>query len=1810
MNLGFFVNNCKSSLNKFNLHICNQFINSMDLIFQSIITVKVKKMKKFFTIFTLVFLGSVFTINATAKASNDVMADQFKTFKKFFPWEGFYFAPPCPDPIVINLKSGECGAVIKDFGFSFPSFVTTPLSTNTTINSTIVNSTKYCSSGQTVYRRSFQHTGPTDLRIASISIGVYEAINSPLVRFNFYDQGSNALIGSYVATIPNLNRQLYTVNIPAGNEIRIPSGSNYIMEVVTNAPYISKFKIGMNDNGYAAGTGALTISANNCPVSFNQEIWSGSPGVTPSTAVFYITGVPDAYKYVNVLNTYKEGDFFPIGNTPLAFNITDANGNITTCAFSVTVNEFRSANGSNVLACNDLVQVSLDDDCEVVVTPEMLLEGNHYGCYNKYKVEITGKNGQLIGNIVNRSHIGQQLQVKVIGPDGNSCWGQISVEDKFGPQLVCGNIYANCESDLSPGSALSSLIPVIADISPAKKSIGTAGNERVDIDIQIGNFPAGTLITDLDVYLDITHGDVSQLSAQITSPDGTTVPLFLGLACNGSNIMATFDDDGDPINCQATVIPAVAGKFQALNLLSVFNGKPLSGIWRVTIFDLVSGVSGTINNVHLIFGQNGATIPFPTDRPVTSTRVDQDTYLVKGIDNCTDARMTFKDEVIEENCASIYSKVIKRCWTGSDQAGNTASPCCQYIYVYRNSLSTMIFPPNYDGLGDNPAALSCFDYGQKIPPISVTGKPEGHFCDNVQITDPVDARIDICENSYKLIRTHKVVEWCTGSVIIHNQIIKVMDNEGPVLSCPKDVTVSTNDYSCNAIYVAKRPDIVKECSSKLTYSLSFNIYNQNDDDFTSVGVTQATSTINSLNLGDNWVKWTVTDACGNSSECVYKVTVVDNVKPTVVCDKHTVASLSGNGRAIVKAISLDDGSTDNCGILKFEARKMTDKCGFGTVKYTPTVEFCCEEVGSSIMVELLVTDVHNNTNVCMVEVKVEDKLPPYITKCPADITLDCRDDYKDLNITGNPEYVDNCGVVKVTSKDTININHCGEGTVTRTWTVVDKQGYTNSCVQVITLVNKRPFKSTDITWPLNYETEKCYSDLSPDALPAGYSKPKYKESGCSLVAASYKDQVFSLIDGACEKVIRTWTVLDWCTYNEKNPVLGQGWYEYVQIIKLINKTAPEFIGSSGTSIDGCTDRTIAAYGNCEGDVEVRMRAKDDCNPNDADLIWRYTVYAEDGKTVLYTGTSNVFKRTMAIGKYVIKWTVEDKCGNRNYCTQKVNVVESKKPTPYCITYLTTTTMNSDGTAAIWAKDFDKDSYDNCTPKSELWFTFFGATPVRSLIDKEHYFKGNGILATEAEYRAGVAQKWIPAMKSSGRMFTCADIPNGKSQQIPLDMTVTDLAGNQDYCTVTIILQDNANVCPDNATTQVVASGRVVANGQNFQNVEINLLSSKPELNKTVYSDLRGQYSLDKLEKGYEYTVSAANDSDLLNGVSTLDLVMIQRHILGLELLNTPEQIIAADADNSGRVSASDLTAIRKAILGITSNFPNGQKSWRFIKADQQFTNNQSPFPFIESYNYKNLNENKFEQNFKGIKIGDVNGSVLINLKNSGTETRSSQLLRLANWIQKNENGEIAVNIVADEFAEIAGYQFTMEFNADKFDLTDIQYLQSGMDEANFGLNRAQSGIITTSWNKDRAVTFVKDAPLFTLKFKSKGIYNGENIVHLSSKVTQAVAYGQDLNGMDVQLTSRSEYNQYELMQNKPNPFHELTQIEFVLPQAADAVISITDITGKVVKSIKGYFNKGTNTVSVSSQELGATGVFMYKVESGSFTDIKKMILLE
>ncbi|MCF8245324.1 MAG: T9SS type A sorting domain-containing protein [Saprospiraceae bacterium] len=147
----------------------------------------------------------------------------------------------------------------------------------------------------------------------------------------------------------------------------------------------------------------------------------------------------------------------------------------------------------------------------------------------------------------------------------------------------------------------------------------------------------------------------------------------------------------------------------------------------------------------------------------------------------------------------------------------------------------------------------------------------------------------------------------------------------------------------------------------------------------------------------------------------------------------------------------------------------------------------------------------------------------------------------------------------------------------------------------------------------------------------------------------------------------------------------------------------------------------------------------------------------------------------------------------------------------------------------------------------------------------------------------------------------------------------------------------------------------------------------------------GNYALTNSAGEYQFTLPAGssgsivpyNNMDTWNGVSTFDNVLISKHIDGSALFASPYQIIAADADNSGDVTAADTALIRSLIIAAITEFPNNT-SWRFVDASYAFPNPSDPFQgvFPESASINNLSGNVSGLDFVAIKVGDVNNSAI------------------------------------------------------------------------------------------------------------------------------------------------------------------------------------------------------------------------------------------
>lgn len=81
-------------------------------------------------------------------------------------------------------------------------------------------------------------------------------------------------------------------------------------------------------------------------------------------------------------------------------------------------------------------------------------------------------------------------------------------------------------------------------------------------------------------------------------------------------------------------------------------------------------------------------------------------------------------------------------------------------------------------------------------------------------------------------------------------------------------------------------------------------------------------------------------------------------------------------------------------------------------------------------------------------------------------------------------------------------------------------------------------------------------------------------------------------------------------------------------------------------------------------------------------------------------------------------------------------------------------------------------------------------------------------------------------------------------------------------------------------------------------------------------------------------------------------------------------------------------------------------------------------------------------------------------------------------------------------------------------------------------------------------------------------------------------------------------------QNYPNPFNPSTKIEYAIPRPGDTKITVYDILGKEVAVLVNEFKyPGIYTVDFDASAL-SSGVYFYKLQSGSFADTKKMLMLK
>jgi hypothetical protein len=375
----------------------------------------------------------------------------------------------------------------------------------------------------------------------------------------------------------------------------------------------------------------------------------------------------------------------------------------------------------------------------------------------------------------------------------------------------------------------------------------------------------------------------------------------------------------------------------------------------------------------------------------------------------------------------------------------------------------------------------------------------------------------------------------------------------------------------------------------------------------------------------------------------------------------------------------------------------------------------------------------------------------------------------------------------------------------------------------------------------------------------------------------------------------------------------------------------------------------------------------------------------------------------------------------------------------------------------------------------------------------------------------------------------------------------------------------------------------------------------------------GNFSFNDLPSGGDFTLTPSKNIGFVNGVTAFDLAKINEHILAVTPFTQAWQIIAADANGSGTVTASDLVAIQSVILSNSPNFPNGVPSWRFVPANYVFPDPAHPFPFPQTLSLNDVVQDNLGANFIGIKTGDVSGNAnpafLVGSTGAGssqavTEGRSAGFFYVKTKNKALRKGETME--VGFEMAAASAWQFTLAFDTKLVGFQGIAEEGDGTFQPHFNTSRSEEGLISMLSFGQQPATH------FTLKLKALADVKLTDALKITSDITPAAAWNEAEEQLEPVLNFEENIAQAEsglVVQCQPNPFSDQAVISFTLAEDGQVAFSFFDAAGKQVHGLNGQYRKGENSISLRASELGTTGLVFLKIKTGNTTLTQRLVVL-
>ena len=420
-------------------------------------------------------------------------------------------------------------------------------------------------------------------------------------------------------------------------------------------------------------------------------------------------------------------------------------------------------------------------------------------------------------------------------------------------------------------------------------------------------------------------------------------------------------------------------------------------------------------------------------------------------------------------------------------------------------------------------------------------------------------------------------------------------------------------------------------------------------------------------------------------------------------------------------------------------------------------------------------------------------------------------------------------------------------------------------------------------------------------------------------------------------------------------------------------------------------------------------------------------------------------------------------------------------------------------------------------------------------------------------------------------------------------SATDAAGNTTTCSFTVTV---------NCTT---VSGRIIWEHNDVSGIKdatVRLRKGTVQVSSFL-SDVNGNYTVTATSAG-THTVTPVKNINRLNGVTAADATIILQHLGGSPLITDPYKKVAADVNRSGAISTQDANVITQALAGNASALAAFNVFWRFIPATyvMPVTGPNIVASFPESITLNVTGADVTGQDFFGVKLGDLNGS-------------ASPLAMPATgplvWAVRDEilqaGREYELRFAADGFSNLAAFQFGMDF--DPSQLQFLNYSHTGalpLAAESLGTGDADGGELRMVWSGASGITLDPGTSVFRLRFKALATGRKlSEVIRLDNDVLECLAFTASMAQGPVRLvftematsTGSPEDTgspKLQLMQNKPNPFTDATTIGFVLPDACDAVVRISDVSGRETAVYRRRYSAGYHEIEFRMENAAGYGM--------------------